>query len=488
MYRSFSVAMTAALRRRAHAPAERPHVAYSAALDRAARESEVKDLDFRLLYLLELWLREHPGIFPEKGQLARVLARSVDTIARALGRLEARGEIVVDGVGNGRRVSRVVFQLGSPRPQLARQPSTSIQGELFPAEESPHPCGLKAATAPDKGRTGAAYQPSNPPPIPPLILFEEKRLTDSVGENSSVSQSVFSSLDREEQEPTEEELIQDLIRRCLEETAHCEPFKQATERRVRDAIANYGTELLEFAIDRRIEQSTVIYSWGWYLGTMEKARRQCVNIAKIEETAAKRTEPVKAAEPVEAPMSDVEIEEAVRAAGAPGNAGRLATLGLQEEVRRGRLSPDRVPQEILERKWEPAAGRVAKLPPPPVGAPSPLVPSHDYTVATCPRQNPLRKEGPGHAPGRIRTCNLRIRSPQFRPSDQAAVNAGHVSEKRDGSIDTTACRDSPTFDAKATAQVGILDRAADIRSATLSPGADLPAVNVDRFKPREITP
>ncbi len=332
-------------------------------LDSAACDPDVRDLDFRVYYLLSRRLEKCPGVFPKKCDVATATGRSVSTIVRALARLAVIGMIILDTASSrGRLSSLIIFAFGPSRPRLAKSPSLDSQGYLF-TPESHHPCSANAdgSVESDEFTSG-----KSPPHSPPVLFEEEKRLTNSRA-CEPVSQSVFSSQDHGNPEAE----VLDLIGRSLEATAHCEPFRRATDRKVLDAIAEHGVQMVEFALDRFDSQKPPIQSWGWFLGLIEKTKAANVNIEKSP-VAEPTTDPRPAAPVLAIPHVPVEVYIAnlILAAACSGAIGRVARTALAEGIASGEYPPELVPAELLEAPAEkkPAAGQVGKLSPPPAGA------------------------------------------------------------------------------------------------------------------------
>jgi hypothetical protein len=171
-------------------------------------------------------------------------------------------------------------------------------------------------------------------------------------------------------------------------------------------------------------------AWGLILSVARRTRHQ----RKLEADAAKLGLTFEApSDPAPAPIAPMAVAAPVMsikeqaaalvamARTGPASARKMARGVLVDGLASGLFPQELVPADVLcehSAQKEPAAGTVAKLPPQPVGGPSPDA-TPNSTAEASPSKTEGDKPGSGHAPGRIRTYNLRIRSPRLSLAEES---------------------------------------------------------------------
>jgi hypothetical protein len=380
-------------------------------------------------------------------EIGRTIGQEWWTVRRAIADLVARNLLLIESIG----------------------PRFGIRFELGDELTSAADVADRSVTPFTELSTGMA---GFPPPHPPSIeLFENL---------SSVSAPREGDDRPTDSIPSEDELIADLVRRAL-----C--LARATEAKVGSAIRKWGLFAVEAAMG--VAESYGAYSWGYVVKILEKIPEEGLPTARAQRPHA-TPPPRDFASPrrmaaVDEAISAEEIAELVslaREGNAKGTKGWAARLFLSNGVKSGRIPAELVPAALLEPKVKSAAGQPAKVPPQPIGAPSPAVPP-DYTVHTSARQIPGGTEGTAACtPDWIRTSNLRFRSPNIYLCDHPSARISHVPENHHVSEIPQPAADCP---AESPSAPPLRDGPSDVLADAFSSDAPSTAVNVDRVSPKE---
>lgn len=145
-------------------------------LDSAWEDPSLEALDLLCYAQLRRWLALHPGWWPSAELLGRLIRRSRQTAARCLAALVRTGYVHQRADGG--------YDLGSPAPGLAREPSTESQGTLFGATPATHARPpVDVSRPPVSGnRPPVDGVPLASPPAPPRIEESSKKSSTTTEE------------------------------------------------------------------------------------------------------------------------------------------------------------------------------------------------------------------------------------------------------------------------------------------------------------------
>jgi len=384
----------------------------------------VTDRDRTVLGFLVSRSRQDQGRFPTVSEVARALDRSEFTIRRAYHALEDAGYLELGRLKKESRFrARLGYKLKTPGPRLASPPSQDHQGELFTleGEDDRSRVSKKVNRREQKVQPQAKQIVALPgeqivaPTPPPINTEERERQTDEfAGTREASCQSVSFTPKPKEEEPSAETvketegakedamLIRDYKQQVpVDEVSENEyvdslidrasdVFQDATREGVAEAVAQYGCEAVDVALEKAEERIPAPEHWNWVLGTLKNWKRE----DKLPEPAdpkfwLQNYNPPAPISPLT--MADMPTDEELPnfMAGAYGDdvLSRARRGFLRGWVKLGLIAPSKIDPKLLnpepeERKT--GRGSVAKLTPRPVGGHGQR--ALDYTVNGCSRQ------------------------------------------------------------------------------------------------------
>lgn len=274
----------------------------------------------------------------------------------------------------------------------------------------------------------------SPPHTPPVGEFND--LT------TAAAGAVFLAQEKTEPELTDDEIA--FIRECMAFS------KKISAGSVLAALGDYTVEDLRVGLveaRRMVRTGQAIRSmWGLILAVAERNRHERDLEASAARLGLKFDQPTAPPRHVAVQVADAvitvsasadEVRGMVNLARGHGPMADMYRRHLRACVVDGTIPRELVPAELLDdeqgERAEPAAGLVAKLPPQPVGGPSPDA-TTDSTADLTPSKITVESRA-GHAPGRIRTYNLRIRSPRdFQPEHLEPPSLAQILAAQRGGI------------------------------------------------------
>jgi hypothetical protein len=340
----------------------------------------VDPVDVWLYGWLNRWSRLHPGYLPTRRQIGRAMRKSPQTAARSIDRLRAAGWI---SAGPDLRLT-------FPTARLAVAPPETVQGFLpgldFGAESAPLE-QLGRATGGAPTRLGDGFVP----PHTPLVIEQEKRLTNEPSQEQQVSQSFFLS---SEGKASEDEFDLRLIDRAAV------LFTNATPRKVRAAIRKHGSLAVERALD--VAQDKKPESIGYLLGILRNWEEEGIAKQRPPTLKVVAPEPPRAGRAIPPPLTRAdmpggdELAAIIDQASGHGTSAAMWRVSLRSWVEAGLMPADGIPPELLERGAKNTGCRAnsAKSPRQPAGDPSRS--ESNCTVNQSPRQNQ-----PGASPDQL---------------------------------------------------------------------------------------
>lgn len=318
--------------------------------------------------------------YPSLDELERASALPRRTLQRALEELVRLKRIHRERDPSRRLRVWVIRILFDPRnPQIAQSPIPEI-----PANDAPtrHQWRVHAPPVAPQRATGGAS---------PSFKFEQSLLDFTKTKTGEESSSSLSSLQEPEGESNPLAPTPELVAELMS-------LPGATEQKIRVAVEEHGLEWVDRAAGITVKAPAEKRCWAYFL-------RILANFRGPEGPAPPRVRPkrhqpeiprvktIDEAPPV--PYTAELLAEHVEAAKAPGWAGQLLRSELRRSIDAGLIPADLV--GMVPRTWlcpepetkKPAAGRVDKLPPQPVGDPSSTAPNS--TGGINPRQNQARR-------------------------------------------------------------------------------------------------
>jgi hypothetical protein len=211
-----------------------------------------------------LWA--HPGQYPTVAQAASGIGVSVATIRRAYRCIEDAGYIVRERIPTGGRFRpQVAYELRGPRPKLSASGRPDPQLPLFAGEERLSPVTTEGITGDASTGRDCALPAS---PHTPVVL-EREREDDERPESSSLSGDSGG-----EGEPPIEELIDDLVRRSVE------AFAYASRSEVEEAVREYGELAVEIALDKCLSMEPRPSTFRYALGMLRNWRKADATVGR----------------------------------------------------------------------------------------------------------------------------------------------------------------------------------------------------------------
>ncbi len=299
-------------------------------------------------------------------EVAKMCAVCERSVMRGIGELEERGYASRNSIG----------------------PRFSFEFQLRRGERSVVPFSvMSVATAP---MTGQSPPPDSPVTAPmtgqsPLSIRDEIRETKPDGEPVRLwfeNEPEPEPLKQPPPDPPkpigDDEFLVDLIKRGTL------TIPETSAEDVRRTAKLHGRNLVSEALDIAEAATGPIRGWGYVLGIISKRKAEIARAAKprnhnpVEKTKALTVDDVPAGE---------DLAEWIRKAsgiGVTAVVARLMRAGLLGWVAKGLVPRELIPAELLEPEYPPGArnktdcGSTCKVPPQPVGAPSPD--TQDYSL------------------------------------------------------------------------------------------------------------
>ena len=163
---------------------------------------------------------------------------------------------------------------------------------------------------------------------------------------------------------TPEECLDDLYRR-----AHDVIERGVSKQDFAKAVEQFGEVVVEAGIEKAENGGVSIVSWGYVLKIFETVRKQLEPVPMQNHNPGPKTVPLTREQVLR------DLPGMAEMARTPGFEGRLGLNWIHGHIVRGVIAAADVPVDIREKfdvtepaQKEPAAGRLAKVPPQPVGA------------------------------------------------------------------------------------------------------------------------
>lgn len=324
-------------------------------------DKTVSDLEVRVHGYLVLWMRLHPGRFPEIREVAVAIGRAECTVRRAVQALDRSGYLVLEKRGKrSRYYASMGYRLKTPGPKLARHPVAEQQGRLFPDDTEERAPAIVEARTSDRQIVLVCAPPIN----------TEREREDRLACTRDVVRP-FSL-----QPLTEEDLALSEHEGLLLARAAALGLAEASPKAVSCAVHEFGATNVGDAITVAEQRAEPPGNWRFVVTVLENWRKE----GKLDKKNKlsndnKGAPPPRSASPHKAgsrevPLTksdvpDAEISEALKIASGRGADARVAKTLLRHWMTLGLVHPEMIPPDLaasMSEKIRPGA-RSANSPP-----------------------------------------------------------------------------------------------------------------------------